>query len=107
MPGLVHRFLATGANGGTVPSGIQAGFQGGVRAGRGGAAGAVSSSTGVQTTAVIYAVCAAGFFVCATLVTLLGSSELFRLFGVPLWAWLIFIVAVWCMRRAFKTTESS
>ena len=106
MPGLVHRFLATGANGGTVPSGIQAGFQGGVRAGRG-VAGAVSSSTGVQTTAVIYAVCAAGFFVCATLVTLLGSSELFRLFGVPLWAWLIFIVAVWCMRRAFKTTESS
>ncbi len=96
MPGLVHQFLAAGAGTG--------GFN---RA-------AIRPHTNKQhpsfnddtnTTGVIYAICAAGFFICATLVTLLGSAELFRLFGVPLWAWLIFIVAVWCLRRAFRSNR--
>ena len=96
MPGLVHQFLAAGAGTG--------GFN---RA-------AIRPHTNKQhpsfnddtnTTGVIYAICAAGFFICATLVTLLGSAELFRLFGVPLWAWLIFIMAVWCLRRAFRSNR--
>jgi len=108
MPGLVHQFLATGANGGTVPSGIQVGRYGAVG---GAASGSRSSgktnSTALQTTAVVYAICAAGFFICATLVTLLGSGELLRFFGVPLWGWLIFILAVWCLRRAFKSMDAN
>ncbi len=101
MPGLVHQFLATGANGGTVPTGIQVGRYGAV----GGASSSGTKGTsGVRTEAVIYAICAAGFFICATLVTLLGSSELWRLFGVPLWGWLIFTLAVWCLRRSFRSS---
>jgi len=74
----------------------------------GGSAGkGKTNASDLQTTSVIYAICASGFFICATLVTLLGSDELFRLFGVPLWGWLIFILAVWCLRRAFKSTADN
>ena len=108
MPGLVHQFLATGANGGTVPSGIQVGRYGAVAGAAGNSASVGKTNpTGLQTTAVVYAICAAGFFICATLVTLLGSGELLRLFGVPLWGWLIFVLAVWCLRRAFRSTDAN
>jgi len=105
MPGLVHQFLATGANGGTVPSGIPVGRYGAVGVANREGRTDKTSASGLQTDGIVYAICAAGLFICATLVTLLGSSELLRVFGVPLWAWLIFILAVWCLRRAFKLAD--
>jgi len=97
MPGLVHQFLASGTHGGNVGVSSVSGIHGSK------SVPPDTQKSGVD--GVIYAVCAAGFFVCATLVALLGSSELVRLFGVPLWGWLIFTVAVWCLRRAFRSIE--
>ncbi len=99
MPGLVHQFLATGAGSAGIVSGIANVNR--IPPGR-----AESHDSRNRINGVIYAICAAGFFICATLVTLLGSGDLFRLFGVPLWAWLIFLLAVWCLRRAFGSTKN-
>jgi len=96
MPGLVHQFLASGANVAASSASVIHGSK---------HRSVQSDSQKPDMDGVIYAVCAAGFFICATLVALLGSSELVRLFGVPLWGWLIFIVAVWCLRRAFKSID--
>lgn len=95
MPGLVHQFIANGA----MRSGVGPSLSG-VPPARQAASRSVTPA--VHTHGIVYAICAAGFFICATLVTLLGSSELLRVLGVPVWAWLIFSVAVWCLRRAFK-----
>ncbi len=99
MPGLVHQFLATGAGRDGIVSGI-------ANVNRIPPGSAESHDSKNKINGVIYAICAAGFFICATLVTLLGSSDLFRLFGVPFWAWLIFLLAVWCLRRAFGSTKN-
>ncbi len=99
MPGLVHQFLAAGAGSSTLPGAVTSGA---ARNNTRSDSLADLTSADFKTDAVIYAICAAGFFICATLVTLLGSAGLFRLFGVPLWAWLIYLVAIWCLRRAFK-----
>lgn len=98
MPGLVHRFLASGTQSHGLHSTVSP--LNNLAARR---VDPVSSTD--KTNGVIYAICAAGFFICATLVTLLGSVDLLRIVGVPLWAWLIFLLAVWCMHRAFKSTR--
>lgn len=99
MPGLVHQFLAAGA-------GSKIGYSAGGSQHRAMAIQSTDNNHAEKSKGVIYAICAAGFFVCATLVTLLGSADLIRLLGVPLWAWLIFLVAVWCLRRAFRSTKT-
>ena len=97
MPGLVHQFLATGGNATELQSVLS----------RSTAKNSVNPrAPDTQLTGVIYAISAAGFFICATLVTLLGSTELTRLFGVPLWSWVIFLLAAWCLRRAFRSIKA-
>lgn len=96
MPALVHQFLVTGAGSKSLHNGIN----------QFAAKQTESETPGMNLNGVIYAICAAGFFICATLVTLLGSDELSRLFGVPLWSWFILLLAVWCLRRAFGFTRS-
>ena len=92
MPGLVHQFLSSGANMSDLPASIRQ---------------SVNQQQPVQTTpkhgtTIIYSVLAAGFFVCATLVTLLSKSVL-AIFGVPFSAWLILAFGVWCLRQAFNS----
>jgi len=97
MPGLVHQFLANGAQVSHLGDGFQhsSTVQG---------ANTKLAPASLATT-VIYSIMAAGLFICATLITLLSNSSL-ALLGVPLWAWLVLAGAVWCLRRAFKSASS-
>ena len=100
MPGLVHQFLAAGGVSGNSVYTSKSAFLS-----KAGVKPAQSSTSESLINGVIYAIVAAGFFICATLVTLLGSAGLYRLFSVPLWAWLIFLLAAWCLRCAFKSVR--
>ncbi len=94
MPGLVHRFLSSGA------------LQEGLRHNpvRGDLLAKHSAHTDLVN-ATIYSVSAAGLFISATLVTMLGDEKLSRFLGVPVWAWLLLAAALWCLRRAFKSVD--
>ena len=110
MPGLVHQFLlsrgpTTQYRQGSVSSvpvdhRAHADFNGPV------ADGNHQGTNGGLVSAIIYSVCAAGLFVSATLVTLLGSAGLMRIFAVPVWAWLLLLVSAWCLLRAFKSVSN-
>ncbi len=100
MPGLVHQFLQSG--------GLQEGLNSNVRSqpfAR--SQHHAQSSHSAIANATIYAICSAGLFISATVVTVLGSPNLARLFGVPLWAWLILLASIWSLRRAFKSVASA
>ena len=106
MPGLVHQFLSSGAlqqlsnvssSAMLSGSGFKTSRKAGLRENR--------NNNDTLASALIYSVSAAGFFICATLVTLLGRDQV-SLLGVPVWAWLILALAVWCLRRAFKSIDT-
>ena len=110
MPGLVHQFLMSrgpttqfrqGAVG-SMPEDHHghANYKGHIDDGK------HHRADGGLISAVIYSVCAAGLFVSATLVTLLGSAGLIRIFAVPVWAWLLVVVSAWCLLRAFKSVSN-
>ena len=97
MPGLMHQFLANGAQVSQPGAGIQQ-----ISASK--AFNRKTASNSLATT-IIYSILAAGLFICATLTTLLSNSK-FALIGVPVWAWLMLAAAAWCLRRAFKSAAS-
>jgi len=87
MPALMHQFIANGAQTRQSISGTQQ-----------------APAKTDTTSALIYSILSAGFFICATLITLLSGSG-FSVFGVSVWAWLVLVLAIWCLRRAFATVK--
>lgn len=87
MPGLVQQFLQS-ANG--VP---QAGYTG------------QTMQTARQARAIVIALCASALFIAAILVLLLGSEDLSRVLGVPLWSWLFIACSMAGVRKALRLTK--
>lgn len=96
MPGLVHRFLSSGA--------MQEGFRNQTHPQRADVADKHTAHSDLIS-ATIYSVSAAGLFISATIVTMLGDGQFSRIAGVPVWAWLLLAAALWCLRRAFRSVK--
>jgi len=97
IPGLVHQFLSQGAGG----MGTNPGFNGAHKATI--TKDLPKADLGLV---IVYSMSAAGLFISSTIVTMLGDQSLFRLLGVPLWAWLMLALSLWCLRRAFSAAKS-
>ena len=87
MPGLVQQFLQS-ANG--APQAAYAAQT--MRAAR-------------QARAIVIALCASALFIAAILVLLLGSENLSRVFGVPLWSWVFIAFSLAGARKALRLTK--
>jgi len=91
MPGLVHQFLQSG--GGPVIS--SSNYQ----------QSDYSKRSSRHARAVIVGLCASALFISSVLIMLLGAKDLSRLFGVPLWSWLLFFAAIFLVRKSLRMTH--
>ncbi len=91
MPGLVHQFLQSAQ-----PPVVQGSNRHQV---------VKSSLAGTNTRAIIVGLCAVSLFLAAVLVMLLAPSELSRIFGVPLWSWLLIGSSLYGVRLSLQMTR--
>ena len=90
MPGLVHQFLQSAR------SPVAAGHQQRV---------ANSSQSARHTQAIIIGLCAVSLFISGILVMLLAPGDAIRLFGVPIWSWLLLSASGYAVRLSLQMTR--